>query len=111
MLATMLIHVHEDTLYTMSRSTEKREVRPGTAVYDEDGAELGVVRGFDQHGFYVTADDAVEVLPEDPVQSERADALMWRCWECGEMGKLEDIPEECPACGAPKEDIYYWQED
>jgi rubrerythrin len=37
---------------------------------------------------------------------------MWRCWECGEMGKLDtDLPEACPACGAAKEDLYYWTED
>jgi rubrerythrin len=36
---------------------------------------------------------------------------MWRCWKCGEMGQIENIPDECPSCGAPKEDIYYWQED
>jgi rubrerythrin len=38
--------------------------------------------------------------------------LMWRCGECGEMGELEDgMPEECPGCGAPKNDIYAWEED
>lgn len=95
----------------MSQSTKDREVRAGKTVYDSDGEKLGVVRGFDEHGFYVTADADVEVLPEEPGQSERSDALMWRCWDCGEMGKLSDIPEECPSCGAPKEDIYYWQED
>ena len=83
----------------------------GTTVYDEDGRILGVVRGFDEQGFYVTVDTAVEVLPEAGAQSERAEALMWRCWECGEMGQLGEIPEEWPACGAAKEEIYYWQED
>jgi hypothetical protein len=95
----------------MHGETERREVQSGKTVYDEDGNTLGVVRGFDQHGFYVTADADVDVLPESPSQSERTDAVMWRCWECGEMGRIADIPESCPSCGAPREDIYYWQED
>ena len=95
----------------MSQETDKLEVRAGKTVYDEDGEVLGTVRGFDEHGFYVTATREVEVLPEESIRGERSDALMWRCWECGEMGKLDEIPETCPACGAPKEDIYYWQED
>lgn len=34
--------------------------------------------------------------------------LMWRCWGCGEMGDIEDdLPEECPTCGARREDLYY----
>jgi rubrerythrin len=38
--------------------------------------------------------------------------LMWRCWECGEMGRIEsELPDNCPSCGAAKEDLYYWQED
>lgn len=94
----------------MSQETEKREVRAGKTVFDAEGEKLGVVRGFDQDGFYVTADSSVETLSPEPKQRER-DVLMWRCWECGEMGKIADIPEECPSCGAPKEDIYYWQED
>jgi rubrerythrin len=36
---------------------------------------------------------------------------MWRCWNCGAMGQIDEIPETCPDCGAPKEDIYYWTED
>jgi len=27
------------------------------------------------------------------------------------MGKIENIPDECPSCGAGREEIYYWQED
>jgi rubrerythrin len=37
--------------------------------------------------------------------------LTWRCWECGEMGAIETLPDECPSCGAPSEDLYYWIED
>ncbi len=28
--------------------------------------------------------------------------LMWRYRECGEMGTIEDIPDECPSCNAPR---------
>jgi hypothetical protein len=95
----------------MSESTERHELKPGTTVYDESGDSVGIVRGIDEHGFYVRADDDVVVLSESSSSAEHGEALMWRCWECGEMGQIENIPEECPSCGAPKEDIYYWQED
>ncbi|WP_435182053.1 DUF7130 family rubredoxin-like protein [Halorussus sp. AFM4] len=39
---------------------------------------------------------------------------MWRCVECGEMGKLEDeetLPESCPECSVSKEALLYWEED
>jgi len=37
---------------------------------------------------------------------------MWRCWECGELGRLDrDVPDECPNCGADREDLSYWTED
>lgn len=37
---------------------------------------------------------------------------MWRCWQCGEMGRIEaSLPDECPDCGASKEELYYWIED
>jgi len=87
----------------------------GQTVYDEDGNELGRVRGFDQHGFYVTLEEGIEALSEEHVVSghEFGEAeLMWRCWECGEMGQLEEeLPAACPSCGAPREDLYYWTED
>lgn len=95
----------------MSQSTDSLKVQAGKEVYNAAGEKLGTVRGFDEHGFYVTADRNVEVLSDDAEIVEGSDALMWRCWECGEMGQLAGIPEECPACGAPREDIYYWQED
>lgn len=95
----------------MSRTEQRIEVEPGEAIYDEDGAELGTVRGFDDQGFYVVVNDDVHVLDDEAISSDHGDAIMWRCWECGEMGQIENIPDECPACNAPKEDIYYWQED
>jgi rubrerythrin len=91
--------------------SEHRTVENGTTIYDEEGNELGTVRGFDEHGFYVTAVDGIELLPDGTLSSDNREAVMWRCWECGEMGEIENIPEECPSCGASKEELYYWQED
>jgi hypothetical protein len=87
----------------------------GTTVYTEDGEELGTVRGFDPDGFFVTTREGVESLS---VEHERAGQsfgeaeLMWRCGDCGEMGTLKGgIPDICPNCDAPKEELYYWTED
>ena len=93
----------------MSLDTE-RTVSIGEPVYDDNGAVLGQIRGVDEHGFYVTAGEDVSVLDRES-GGAGTDALMWRCWECGEMGKLADMPDSCPACGASREEIYYWQED
>jgi rubrerythrin len=94
----------------MSKEAQPERVDLGQKIYDESGEFLGTVRGFDENGFYVNAEEDLELLDEQGGGSH-ADALMWRCWECGEMGQLGGIPEECPACGAQKEEIYYWQED
>ena len=97
----------------MSETDARPEIAFGNEVFDEDGRRLGTIRGFDEHGFYVTMDDGIEALSGEHVTAgEPGEAtLMWRCWRCGEMGKIEDIPERCTNCGAPKEDIYYWTED
>jgi len=95
----------------MSRTETRIEVELGRKVYDEEGIELGTIRGFDDSGFYVVASDDVEVLDDETISTDHGDAILWRCWECGEMGQIADTPEECPSCHAPKEDIYYWQED
>ncbi len=87
----------------------------GDVIYDEDGNRLGTIRGFDEHGFYVTTEGGIEALSIEHTRSghEFGEAeLMWRCWNCGEMGRIDDeLPETCPNCDAPKEDIYYWTED
>lgn len=92
---------------------ESREVSFGERVYDEEGVELGRVRGVDEHGFYVTSADDVEALSIDHDADTKTGIkeLHWRCWECGEIGKLGDMPESCPSCGAPEEELYYWQQD
>ncbi|MBX0295714.1 DUF7130 family rubredoxin-like protein [Haloarcula nitratireducens] len=90
------------------------ELSFGKTVFDEEGNELGSIRGFDQHGFYVTVEGGIESMSDEHRTTGAAGQaeLMWRCWECGEMGDIEeDIPDECPSCGAPKEEIYYWTED
>jgi rubrerythrin len=97
---------------SMSEQSESRDIGFGTEVFDDEGNELGTIRGFDEHGFYVSVDQDIESLSgEHLATGSTGEAVMWRCWNCGEMGEIENIPEECPACGAPKEDIYYWEED
>ena len=90
----------------------------GGEVFDHDGRRLGTVRGLGEDGFFVTTREGVDALSGGHARSlpEFGEAeLAWRCTECGEMGDLQDreegLPDECPNCGAPREDIYYWIED
>jgi rubrerythrin len=97
----------------MSETDEAIRVDPGQTVYDGEGNALGTVRGFDEHGFYVTTEDGIEAMSAEHVSTGQAGEaeLMWRCWECGEMGQIDEIPDTCPSCGAETESIYYWIED
>ena len=99
----------------MSQDTEGRlaNVEIGQEIYDGDGNELGTVRGLDDAGFYVLAREETGTVPLSEARDVFGKAyVMWRCWECGEMGKIEsDLPDECPSCGATKEELYYWAED
>lgn len=87
----------------------------GTKIFDSDGRKLGTIRGFDEDGFYVTFREGIEGMSTEHVRTTGSFGeaeLMWRCWNCGELGKLSgDIPDGCPSCGADKEDLYYWTED
>ena len=87
----------------------------GKTVYDEEGTPLGEIRGFDSAGFYVTMREGYEAMSVEHVRSgkEFGEAeLMWRCIECGEMGRIEDdLPDNCPNCGEPREALMYWTED
>jgi rubrerythrin len=87
----------------------------GKPVFDSDGNRLGKVRGFDEGGFYVTMREGYEAMSVEHVRSdaEFGEAeLMWRCMECGEMGRIEDgLPDECPNCGESREALMYWTED
>ena len=89
------------------------DVEIGTTVYDAAGNELGTVRGLDDVGFYVRSTEGTGTVGLDEARDIFGKAyVMWRCWECGEMGRIEDaLPEACPACGAAREELYYWAED
>lgn len=87
------------------------EAVPGQVVYDNQGNALGRIQGFTEHGFTVSVHEHVS-LEHEPGQGFGEGYLMWRCAQCGEMGELEKgIPESCPNCGAPEEDLYAWVED
>ncbi len=95
-----------------SPSTDRQPtVDVGKTVFDEDGDPLGVIREQTSGGFVVS-------VSTDRPESHRSTSgefgeayLMWRCMECGEMGSIESIPEECPGCTASRESLYYWTED
>ncbi|WP_435196890.1 DUF7130 family rubredoxin-like protein [Natronomonas sp. EA1] len=94
-------------------STEERTVSIGQRIFDSEGNKLGRIRGLDEHGFYVTTEQGIRALSTEHTAGSKGGEklLMWRCWECGAIGKLNELPEECPDCGAGKEELYYWQED
>ncbi|MFC6731198.1 MULTISPECIES: hypothetical protein [unclassified Haladaptatus] len=98
-----------------SQNYIEKELPFGLDVFDEGGNKLGTIRGFDEHGFYVTTEEGVESLSIQHIRAGHEfgeGELMWRCWSCGEMGDIEDdLPDACPSCGSPKEDLYYYTED
>lgn len=89
------------------------DVAIGQRVFDEEGNELGSIRGVDDDGFYVRSPDSGEALSLTQARDVFGTAyVMWRCWECGEMGEIGDqLPSNCPSCDAPREELYYWAED
>lgn len=100
-------------VYRMSGKSNA-DVTLGTTVYNDDGTKLGTVRGFDEAGFYVQLNPDAEAEEVERLRSGQSYGemdLMWRCWQCGEMGSLDAMPEECPSCGAGKEELYHWTED
>jgi hypothetical protein len=88
---------------------------PGQVLYTEDGNAVGTIRGIEEGGVFLSTREGVEALSVEHARSGHsfgAGELMWRCTTCGEMGEIDEgIPEECPNCGAPKEEIMYWTED
>lgn len=101
---------------TMNESDQELylEIAIGEPVFDANGNKLGRVRGLDRAGFYVRGDSSAR--SSEPVTSIRditgTAYVMWRCWNCGEMGRIEgELPESCPSCDGPREDLYYWAED
>ena len=91
------------------------EIAFGQTVYDEDGVELGTIRGIDAAGFFVTTRDGDQSLSVEHARSGQSFGeaeLMWRCIECGEMGEIDEgLPDTCPNCGTEKENLMYWTED
>ncbi|WP_254544006.1 DUF7130 family rubredoxin-like protein [Halomarina pelagica] len=98
----------------MAQESAPIVVKPGQPIFDRDGNELGVIRGLSEEGFRVSTHESVDHvdLEHDPGRGFGEGYLVWRCAECGEVGELDDgLPDACPDCGAPKEDLYAWLED
>lgn len=90
-------------------------VGPGQMLYTSEGRVVGVVRGIEEDGVFVSIREGVEALSVEHVRSGHdfgSAELMWRCNDCGEMGRIDGgLPDECPNCAAPKEELMYWTED
>lgn len=88
-------------------------IKPGEKVYDESGRLLGQISGLTEQGFETeTMEPGVRDEEDIPGQELGKGYLMWRCTECGAMGKLEDgFPETCPECSAGREAISEMVED
>lgn len=91
------------------------DVSLGTTLYTADGEPVGTVRGLEERGMFVTTRDDIKSLSIEHARTGHAfgeGELMWRCTCCGEMGEIgEGIPNDCPNCGARKEELMYWTED
>jgi predicted RNA-binding Zn-ribbon protein involved in translation (DUF1610 family) len=86
----------------------------GQDVFDAEGNSVGTIRGWDEDGFFVTTREGIDALSvehEHTTPGSGTAELMWRCSDCGEMGDIHDLPEECPDCGAERERLFYWTED
>ncbi len=97
----------------MTADSAFADVSPGQSVYDDQGNELGQIRGVDRDGFYVTTGHE-DGMPLENARDVFGKAyVMWRCWDCGQMGRIdgEQLPEACPDCDSPREALYYWAED
>lgn len=98
-----------------SSESTTAEVVPGTELYTADGTLVGRVRGIEQGGVFVSTRAGVESLSVEHARSGHAFGeghLMWRCMSCGEMGEIDKgLPDQCPGCGGPREDLMYWKED
>lgn len=116
--------IHVDEYQCMPETGSQRETEPdgdseqlvlGEIVFNAAGDALGKVRGFDSDGFVVTMLEGYE--PRSAEHTHTATGvgeaeLLWRCTECGELGRIEEgVPEACPDCGGAKESLMYWIED
>lgn len=91
------------------------DVNLGQMLYTEDGTAVGTIRGMEEGGLFVSIREGAEALSVEHARSGHTFGeaeLMWRCTNCGEMGKIEDgLPERCTNCGTEREDLMYWKED
>lgn len=85
---------------------------PGDALYNSDGELVGHVDHIDAN--------VIKIIPtgegEETAGSEAARGygkadLVWRCGQCGEVGELDSMPDRCPSCDAPREELYYLTQD
>ena len=83
----------------------------GKTVFNNEGEELGVVQELTSGGFVVSAGVSAGTHRQSTSGEFGEAYLMWRCLECGEMGAIESLPEQCPNCRAERESLYYWTED
>jgi hypothetical protein len=77
-------------------------------VYDTGGNRSGRVQGFTEHGFEVEREDTSTVSFEHDPGGFGEGYMMWRSSNCGEMGKLQSMPDTCPNCGYGAEFLYAW---
>ena len=60
----------------------------------------------------LTNKEETEIPIGEPREPASQAHHMWRCQNCGEMGRFErELPAACPGCDGPREELYYWEED
>ncbi len=85
-------------------------VEPGEAVYSSDGELIGHITEIDTEGIHLIPAGKDEPTVLAGRGYGEAD-LVWRCGKCGEVGELDTMPDNCPNCGASREEIYYLTQD
>lgn len=90
-----------------------RVLKPGQPMYDANGYEVGIVQGITDLGVEVNTHDEIGTLSLEhaPGRSVGEGYLVWRCLACGELGDIERLPDRCPNCGGPREELYAYLED
>lgn len=85
---------------------------PGEPVYDEDGELMGRIERVDDAGIRIVPAGEAEEDPTAMAGRGYGEAdLVWQCGSCGEIGEIESMPEQCPNCGAGREELYYLTQD
>lgn len=86
--------------------------KTGEAVYTEDGVLVGRIERVDADGIHLVPAGEAEGVTTTLVGGAHGEAdLVWRCGACGEVGEIATMPDRCPNCGAPREEIYYLTQD